>query len=64
MTPANQSAYEVDKILRPLVFNENTDRINWSGNNAAIISNWNILHGRGPQPLNEGVRIIERLYVR
>ncbi len=64
MTPANQAACEVDKILRPLMFNENTDRINWSGNNAAIISNWNILHGRGPQPQNEGVRIIERLYVR
>jgi len=64
MTPANHAAYVVDKILRPLVFQKTTDQITWSGKNAAIISNWDILHGRGSQPMNEGDRIIERLYVR
>jgi alpha-ketoglutarate-dependent taurine dioxygenase len=64
MTPANHAANEVEKILRPLAFQKTTDQITWSGNNAAIISNWDILHGRGSQPSNEGERIIERLYVR
>lgn len=64
MIPVNHAAYEVNKILRPLVFSTNTDLVNWTGSNAVIISNWNILHGRGAQPQNEGERIIHRLYVK
>jgi hypothetical protein len=64
MTPANNAAIEVDKILRPLVKSENVDSITWSGNTAVVLSNWTTLHGRGPQPINEGIRVVERLYVR
>lgn len=64
MTPVNHAAFEVNKILRPLVFSTNTDFVNWTGSNAVIISNWNILHGRGDQPQDEGERIIYRLYVK
>jgi hypothetical protein len=64
MIPVNRAAFDVDKIIRPLVFNQNTEQINWTGNNAIIISNWSAFHGRGPQPPDEGSRVVERLYVR
>ena len=64
MIPVNPAAFEVYKILRPLVFSTDTEFVNWTGLNAVIISNWNILHGRGAQPQNEGERIIHRLYVK
>ncbi len=64
MTPANEAAHEVNTILKPLAFAEDVEGILWSGSNAAIISNWKTLHGRGPQPKDEGNRVIERIYVR
>jgi alpha-ketoglutarate-dependent taurine dioxygenase len=64
MTPVNRAAYEVNKLLKMLVFDKEPYCINWTGNNAVILSNWDVLHGRGPQPFNEGERIIERIYVR
>jgi alpha-ketoglutarate-dependent taurine dioxygenase len=64
MTPMNNAAAEVHRILQSAVFDENLDRINWSGNEAVILSNWTVMHGRGPEPPKEGVRVIERLYVR
>ena len=64
MSPANDAAIEVERVLRPFVAGEHTDRINWSGDVAVVLSNWNVLHGRGPEPDNEGDRFIERLYVR
>lgn len=64
MTPANIAAIQVNKVLRPLVACGQADCIEWSNDKAVILSNWNALHGRGPEPSNEGIRIIERLYVR
>jgi hypothetical protein len=64
MSPANDAAIRVQKILRPLVTSASVDSIEWSGNTAVILSNWKVLHGRGPEPPNEGMRVIERLYVR
>jgi hypothetical protein len=63
MFPANAAAVEVDTILRPLVGGGRGDCINWSSDRAVVLSNWNVLHGRGPEPPGEGNRIIERLYV-
>jgi alpha-ketoglutarate-dependent taurine dioxygenase len=64
MSPANDAAVTVDRILRPLVSSERVGCIDWSENTAVILSNWDVLHGRGPEPLDEGIRVIERLYVR
>jgi alpha-ketoglutarate-dependent taurine dioxygenase len=64
MSPANDAAVTVDRILRPLVSSERVGYIDWSENTAVILSNWDVLHGRGPEPLDEGIRVIERLYVR
>jgi len=63
MSPANEAANEVHEILRPLVA-ARAKCINWSGDMAVVLSNWDVLHGRGPEPPDEGVRVIERLYVR
>lgn len=64
MSPANDAAIQVDRVMRPLVASEKGDSITWSGNTAAVICNWITLHGRGAQPPGEDIRIIERLYVR
>ena len=64
MVPANNAAVHVDRVLRPLVTNEVDESITWSGDKAVVFSNWTTLHGRGPQPPDEGIRVIERLYVR
>lgn len=64
MSPANDAAIKVDKILRSMVKKRDVVNINWSGDMAVVLSNWNVLHGRGPEPPKEGIRIIERLYVR
>ncbi len=63
MLPANDEAFKVNSALSPFSMTEG-DGIEWAGNRAAVIDNWNCLHGRGAQPLNEGTRIIQRLYVR
>jgi hypothetical protein len=64
MTPVNDAAKKVNSILHPLVCSRNVTNVVWLKDVAVIFSNWNVLHGRGPQPDNEGVRILERLYVR
>ena len=39
------------------------DSFEWSERNVLVVDNWNVLHGRGPQPLNEGERVLERVYI-
>lgn len=63
MVPANDAAMQLHKAMRQLVTSEG-DSITWSGNVAAVICNWVSLHGRGPQPPDEGIRVVQRLYVR
>lgn len=64
MFPSNGAAIEVHSVLRQLVKREDTGVITWSGSKAAVLLNWTTLHGRGPEPPSEGIRVIERLYVR
>lgn len=64
MCPENAAAREVDLALRQVVQSGIGNEIHWSGDSAVILSNWNVLHGRGPEPPSEGPRTIERLYVR
>ena len=64
MTPVNADAEYVNNILRPLAAAGGIPGITWSGSQAVVMSNWHVLHGRGPQPPDEGTRVIERLYVR
>ena len=64
MIPANSDALEIKKIIDPLVRSDDTEFIEWKENMAVIIDNWTVLHGRGVEPQDENVRVIERLYVR
>ena len=64
MSPVNEAAREVDEALRPLTHASIGETIHWTGDTAVILSNWHVLHGRGPEPQDEGARVIERLYVR
>ena len=64
MRPVNESALRVDAELCPISSSGTGRSIRWSGSTALVLANWRVLHGRGPQPPNEGERIIERLYVR
>ena len=64
MSPANAAAERVNRILRPLVHSAQADSINWSSGLVLVLSNWQVLHGRGPEPPSEGERLIQRVYVR
>ncbi len=64
LKPANKAATESLPIIRELVFTDDTEQIQWTGNNAVVIQNWTVLHGRGKGPENERKRTIQRLYVR
>lgn len=64
MIPANKAALRVEEVIRPLVAADAKESISWSGDKAVVLANWIVLHGRGPQPDNEGERVVERLYVR
>jgi len=64
MSPANRAAIAIRRMLHPILTGDVADRIYWSGDSAVVIANWQALHARGPEPPDEGPRIIERLYVR
>jgi hypothetical protein len=64
MSPVNAAAVEVSKVLRPLTAGARPNCVDWCADVALVLSNWSVLHGRGPEPPEEGNRIIERLYVR
>lgn len=63
MTPANKAAIMVEEIISPFVLKKDAQIINWEPNIAVIISNWKVLHGRGEEPIEEGLRTIFRLYI-
>lgn len=64
MLPGNAAARDVSDALRSMVHNEDVHEIHWTGDVAAVLANWRVLHGRGPEPPDEGERTIERVYVR
>jgi hypothetical protein len=63
MAPANDAALEVRDMIGPRLTRARPDCISWTSDVAVILYNWEVLHGRGPAPPNEGVRILERIYV-
>ena len=64
MLPANDAAREVEKILRPIIHRQRGEAVNLSHGDVIIIANWLVLHGRGPMPIDENDRVLERVYVR
>ena len=63
MFPVNEEAVKVRAMLRPLLLGDRVDYINWTGEMAVVLCNWEVLHGRGPSPPNENSRVVERIYV-
>ncbi len=64
MCPVNQAAKVLHEEFRPVVCAGHGISIHWSDGVALVLSNWNALHGRGPEPRDEGTRVLERVYVR
>lgn len=64
MSPVNEEAREVHLELQQRVAAPNVESIAWTGSKAVVISNWMALHGRGPEPSDEGIRTVQRLYLR
>lgn len=64
MFPANRAAREVKEVFEGLTKSSAGEWISWSGEEAVVLSNWRVLHGRGPAPQDENERILERIYVR
>lgn len=63
MNPANASAQEVDEYISSGQCGQVIQEIRWSEDLALVIDNWQVLHGRGPEPAREEERILERIYV-
>lgn len=61
--PANLAAREIGEILKPLLVHTHGQYISWENDLAIVLCNWQVLYGRGPCPVNEGNRILERIYV-
>jgi hypothetical protein len=64
MFPANGAAQKLEQILESLTTGSRGESIGWSGDEAIVLSNWSILHGRGRAPRDEKERILDRVYVR
>jgi hypothetical protein len=63
MHPANSAAFLIREALEPLLSYDRGEDINWKHDVAVVVSNWQALHARGPSPLNEESRTLERVYV-
>ncbi len=63
MNPANGAARSLKEMLDLMLSHGRAHKIDWTGDLAVILSNWHVLHGRGPSPPHENGRILERVYV-
>lgn len=63
MFPVNRAAHELVEVLGPLEEHGFLEQVNWSPGVTVVISNWKVLHGRGPEPVQERERVLERIYV-
>lgn len=63
MFPANSAARQLARMFDGLSRSRGHS-LEWVPDQAVVLSNWRMLHGRGSAPLDEGERILERIYVR
>jgi alpha-ketoglutarate-dependent taurine dioxygenase len=63
MFPVNTAAVQVAQVLRSRMPAIRKGDLDWSEGIALVLDNWKILHGRGPMPVGEKYRILERIYV-
>jgi len=63
MSPMNDAAIKVKEMIGSLLIYSQVERIKWTDDLAAVLCNWEVLHGRGHSPQDENSRILERVYV-
>lgn len=64
MNPANKQAEEFVFYYNLFIQETDLDEFKWSGSNALIVDNWNVLHGRKIVENTKENRRIYRAYVR
>ena len=64
MTPANEQGGKFIEIFHEVIRGMNLINFNWSGSNALVLNNWNMLHGRSKVENKHEIRKIFRAYVR
>ena len=64
MTPINDSALYFHQAFLEVLDKTSMSEINWTGNKAVVIDNWNVLHGRGEICSSDKNRKLLRVYTR
>lgn len=64
MLPANEEGKKFEEIFHKTIKSMSFIDVNWSGSNALLLNNWNMLHGRKQVKNKHEVREIFRVYVR
>lgn len=63
MSPANKAASQVRRILDTRLAEIRETELYWTEGTSVVVDNWKVLHGRGPMPVAERQRTLERIYV-
>jgi hypothetical protein len=63
MNPVNEAACKTKEMLGPRLTHSGIECIHWTDDLALVLSNWKVLHGRGPSPPDENCRILDRVCV-
>ena len=63
MSPVNSEAFRIRDALQPFLSYDRGEPVDWKCDVAIIVDNWQALHARGPSPVDEGPRVLERIYV-
>jgi alpha-ketoglutarate-dependent taurine dioxygenase len=64
MLPANRAAIDLQGVLDRVTTDVSRTHVAWMGDEAVVLSNWRVLHGRSAAPEQEQERILQRIYVR
>lgn len=64
MTPVNTAALRVrDRLAQACEDSRLGVSVPWQSTGCLVVDNWRVLHARGPQPEQEGARLMFRIYV-
>ena len=63
MRPANAAALLIRDALVSILSYDRAEPVDWENDVAIVVDNWQALHARGPSPVKEGPRVLERVYV-
>jgi hypothetical protein len=64
MTPINEAAKQLSSMLHERSSLDIGMRIEWQPGRVLILDNWRMLHARCRPVVNEGERVLERIYIK